>query len=224
VHHFRVFGCVAYAHVPDNLRKKLDNKTTVCVLLGLSDESKAYKLFDPIQKRIIVSRDVVFEENKAWDRNNDGKKNTYDDSIEIEESEVHTDQVVETHNEAVEENHGNDDIPEEVPETSSDEEVGAQTMTPRFRRPPVRLDDYVSGSEIDDEELQNLANFVASSDPKTYEEVMRCAEWKRAMDQEIEAIESNHTWELTTLPEGAKSIGVKWIFKTKYNEKGDIEK
>jgi hypothetical protein len=39
------------------------------VLLGVSDESKAYRLFDPISKKIIVSRDVVFEENKGWNWN-----------------------------------------------------------------------------------------------------------------------------------------------------------
>jgi hypothetical protein len=41
VHHFRVFGCLTYAHVPDNQRKKLDSKSIKCVHLGLSDESKA---------------------------------------------------------------------------------------------------------------------------------------------------------------------------------------
>ncbi|CAJ2640974.1 unnamed protein product [Trifolium pratense] len=44
------------------------------------------------------------------------------------------------------------------------------------------------------------------------------------MNQEIQAIERNDTWELATLPEGAKKIEVKWIYKTKYNEKGEIEK
>lgn len=43
------------------------------------------------------------------------------------------------------------------------------------------------------------------------------------MDLELEAIERNGTWELTTLLAGAKRIGVKWIFKTKYNEKGEVE-
>jgi hypothetical protein len=41
VHHFRVFGCLTYAHVPDNQRKKLDSKSIKCVHLGLGDESKA---------------------------------------------------------------------------------------------------------------------------------------------------------------------------------------
>nr|KYP63615.1 Retrovirus-related Pol polyprotein from transposon TNT 1-94 [Cajanus cajan] len=70
VQHFRVFGCVSYAHVPDNLRSKLDAKSLKCVLLGISDESKAYRLYDPISQRIIISRDVVFAENEAWEWNN----------------------------------------------------------------------------------------------------------------------------------------------------------
>ena len=44
------------------------------------------------------------------------------------------------------------------------------------------------------------------------------------MDLEIEAIEKNETWQLTTLPKGAKNIGVKWVFKTKLNEKGEVDK
>lgn len=44
------------------------------------------------------------------------------------------------------------------------------------------------------------------------------------MDNEIEAIERNNTWELITLPTGVKAIGVKWVYKTKLNEKGEVEK
>jgi len=44
------------------------------------------------------------------------------------------------------------------------------------------------------------------------------------MSVEIEAIERNQTWELTVLPKGDKPIGVKWVFKTKLNENGDVEK
>lgn len=48
--------------------------------------------------------------------------------------------------------------------------------------------------------------------------------WREAMKQEIESIESNNIWELIDLPTGCKKIGVKWIYKTKMNEKGEIEK
>ncbi|CAJ2659262.1 unnamed protein product [Trifolium pratense] len=44
VQHFRVFGCLAFVHVPDSQRIKLDNKSVKCIHLGISDESKAYKL------------------------------------------------------------------------------------------------------------------------------------------------------------------------------------
>ena len=44
------------------------------------------------------------------------------------------------------------------------------------------------------------------------------------MDVEIEEIERNNTWELTNLPSGVKTIGVKWIYKTKCNEDGKVEK
>lgn len=63
VEHFRVFGCISHAHVPDSKRLKLDNKSLKCILLGVSEESKAYRLFDPISNKIIISRDVVFDED-----------------------------------------------------------------------------------------------------------------------------------------------------------------
>jgi hypothetical protein len=44
------------------------------------------------------------------------------------------------------------------------------------------------------------------------------------MEQEIQAIERNQTWELVSLPPRAKVIGVKWVYKTKHNEEGKIEK
>lgn len=44
------------------------------------------------------------------------------------------------------------------------------------------------------------------------------------METEITSIEENNNWELVDLPEGAKVIGVKWIFKTKLNEIGEIDK
>jgi hypothetical protein len=66
--------------------------------------------------------------------------------------------------------------------------------------------------------------FSNDHDPSTYEEAAKFEIWRKAMDQEIESIEKNDTWELTDLPSGGKKIGVKWIYKTKYNEAGKIEK
>jgi hypothetical protein len=44
------------------------------------------------------------------------------------------------------------------------------------------------------------------------------------MNEKIEAIERNNTWDLVDLPTGKTNIGVKWVYKTKFNEKGKVEK
>ena len=67
VSYFRIFGSIGYVHVPDQQRRKLDDKSVKCVLLGVSEESKAYKLYDPIKQKIVISRDVKFVEDAAWD-------------------------------------------------------------------------------------------------------------------------------------------------------------
>jgi hypothetical protein len=67
VSHFRVFECISHVHVPDNRRVKLDNKSHKCIFFRVSDELKAYRLFDHIFHKIIVSRDVVLEEDQSWD-------------------------------------------------------------------------------------------------------------------------------------------------------------
>eukprot|EP00253_Pinus_taeda_P028648 PITA_28648 len=44
------------------------------------------------------------------------------------------------------------------------------------------------------------------------------------MDEEINAIERNKTWDLVELPKGKEVIGVKWVYKTKSNAEGKIER
>ncbi|CAL2255785.1 unnamed protein product [Prunus armeniaca] len=53
---------------------------------------------------------------------------------------------------------------------------------------------------------------------------MLISKWRKAMDVEIDAIRRNNTWELIDLPVGGKTIEVKWIFKTKIKENGEIFK
>ena len=66
VDYFRVFGCIAHVHIPNQHQVKLDDKKRQCVLLGVSDESKIYRLFDPVNKKVLISKDVIFEEQKGW--------------------------------------------------------------------------------------------------------------------------------------------------------------
>ncbi|MCO5571578.1 hypothetical protein L7F22_025322 [Adiantum nelumboides] len=63
VSHFRVFGCLAFVHIPKEKRQKLDFKSRKLLFLGYSAESDAYRLYDPDTRTTTVSRDVVFDES-----------------------------------------------------------------------------------------------------------------------------------------------------------------
>ena len=66
VDHFRVFSCIGHIHIPNSKKQKLDDKSFKCVLLNLNEESKAYRLYDPVSKKVIISRNIVFEEDEKW--------------------------------------------------------------------------------------------------------------------------------------------------------------
>ena len=66
VEHLRVFGCVAYAHVPKEKRYKLDEKGVKYIFIESNSESKAYRLYDHLNNKMILSIDVKFLENQSW--------------------------------------------------------------------------------------------------------------------------------------------------------------
>ena len=63
--HLRVFSNIAYSHIPDERRKKLDDKSEKCIFVRYSERSKTYKLYNPITKKLVISRDIKFDEKAA---------------------------------------------------------------------------------------------------------------------------------------------------------------
>lgn len=61
--HLKVFGSITYIHVPDQLRKKIDDKGEQMILVGYHSTG-GYKLYDTVNKRIVIIRDVIFDELK----------------------------------------------------------------------------------------------------------------------------------------------------------------
>jgi len=60
--------------------------------------------------------------------------------------------------------------------------------------------------------------------PNTYSKAVKHDCWRKVIQCEISAFESNQTWETTLLPKEKIVIGYKWIFKIKYKANGTVER
>ncbi|MCO5582632.1 hypothetical protein L7F22_036530 [Adiantum nelumboides] len=65
VSYLGVFGCLAYARIPQQLHGKLDDKAIKCIFLGYSSGSKGYRLYNPTTNKIFESHDVIFAKTTA---------------------------------------------------------------------------------------------------------------------------------------------------------------
>ena len=187
VAHLRVFGCEAFMHVPKEKRRKLDNKAEKCIFVGYKDGIKGYKLWNPITRKAVYSRDVVFREVKNTSRNEDESKGPEKVEFEIMDEGV-------------------DSVEEELIEL--EEEVDLQTPAvrrfDRERRPVDRYSppDFCSAFVL----------FVVSDEPRSVKEAVNseeCKLWKNAMVEEMEALDKNEAWDLVELLDGRKPIGSK---------------
>jgi hypothetical protein len=212
VAHLRIFGCVAYAQVPEAKRRKLDDRGEKCIFVGYSEESKAYKLYNPLTNKVVVSRDVVFSEEESWNWSNKeaDKENVVSDESE-EQPQIVTPLASPTSPSSTQRS------PTSSSSSSSDES-GRGIPTPIRMR---SLRDVYEGTE---EEETNLFCFYADHEPITFQEAVEEDCWRSAMEEEIHAIQKNDTWELTALPPKKKTIGVKWVYKIKRTADGDVDR
>lgn len=66
---FQIFGTKCYAHIPTEKRKKFDNTAVQMRFIGYEPGSKAYRLYDPVNGKLLVSRDVRFLRNETHSNN-----------------------------------------------------------------------------------------------------------------------------------------------------------
>ena len=71
VRHFRMFGCLMFSHVPFEKRTKLEPTAKKGIFVGYSETSKAYRIYIPAQRKLVVRRDVKFEEDCAFRKSMD---------------------------------------------------------------------------------------------------------------------------------------------------------
>ena len=108
-------------------------------------------------------------------------------------------------------------------------------------RPPAYLQDYACttfapGAAYDltecityshlDPGYQSYLMTVGSSpqEPLSFSQAVQDPLWRAAMDKEIQALENNHTWDVTNLPPSKLPIGCKWVYKVKFNPDGSVER
>lgn len=74
-------------------------------------------------------------------------------------------------------------------------------------------------------EIYELSLFAFMvTEPTCYEEACGKEEWEKSMQEEMTAVEKNHTWELVNLPQRKEASGVKWVYKVKCNADGSVQR
>ena len=197
VSHLRVFGCIAYSHIPDSRRRKLDKKAQKYQFVGYCKDSKGYRLFDAETRTVVKRRDVVFNEfNFDINSNTDtSQQTTLDLDSDTEPEQNHSE---------------SEDARPQVRQSS------------RPRNQPVRFgfNEYADVAAVD--HFAFKAGQVL--EPRTIEEALSgddADKWRAAA---YSSLLENQTWDLVELPHDREAIPCKWVFKMKYKEDGSIER
>ena len=230
ISHMRVFGCVAYAKVPDAKRGKLDAKGTKCLFLGYCEGTKAYRLMCLETKKIIRSRNVVFVEDstsvgQSLEMSPSGS-NEMPSLVLVDESSKPTPSSDSKEGDSKKEEPVDVEsiTPSPTPTPSGDEYKGS-TQEPQYPRRERRLPGEWWKNHILPQHEVERANVATLEDPLNMCEGMRsedASKWEAAMQEEYDSLMANGTWELAPLPKNRKSVGSKWVFCTKKDASGQV--
>ncbi|CAL8999580.1 unnamed protein product [Prunus brigantina] len=168
---------------------------------------KGYRLYNLVTGKVIISRDVVFNEDASWDWNAQQEC-----SVSVPLTKMVSEKQEEINDTTVmqaESSVANDVLLEDSEEESAGIDTGAHDID----HTPLK---YKSLTEV-----YERCN-ICIIEPETFEEAIKDASWKMAMDSELEMIEKNDTWELVKRSSDKPVVGVKWIYKVKLNLNGSL--
>jgi hypothetical protein len=236
-------------HIPAEQRTKLDYKSLRTVFVGYEINTKGYRLFDPMKRRIHVSRDVVFDESIMWYKCDKPANNVpqvvmdLDDLCEpehddgdvlapgaldfVEEltTEVDTRDLNTSNAEVSDEVHAaptHSLIPIPTPVLAQDSNAVGLRRSARERQAPGEWWKAMASSA-----MSTLTSAAGVYEPQTVKEALACADadlWQQAMDDEIRSLLENQTWIWEPIPPGVRPVPVKWVFKIKRDASGNIER
>jgi hypothetical protein len=96
-----------------------------------------------------------------------------------------------------------------------------------YNEPPRRSQRARRSVISNDYEVYVSEEIQIKGDPASFEEAMRSAhssKWLDAMEDEMRSMSVNKVWDLEEIPKGAKIVGCKWVYKTKCDSNGNIER
>ncbi|GJU78181.1 retrotransposon protein, putative, ty1-copia subclass [Tanacetum coccineum] len=193
---------------------KLEPRAIKCIFLGYKSGVKGYKLWCPETKKVVISRNVIFNESSMLQK--DSSTNTPVESQQ--KSSVQVEQSVDSENTPEKENFVDQDTSVEQESHTPTQQPQRSVATDRPRRvihPPRRL---IEEANVVAYALNIADEIEGTTEPSTYTEAITsddCNKWITAMHEEMESLEKNGTWELAKLPKEKKPIRCKWIFKRK---------
>ena len=206
-----VFGSTAYYHVKES---KLDPRAKKALFMGVTSGVKGYRLWCLSSKKIISSRDVIFDESSMLK-----KVTTYGKLSEstFQQPEGRLPQVEGT--QKLVEFQTTSIKPVEDQQTEHEADVGEEEVS---NEEPQQQHDLPIAISRPRREIRKLARFedmvayafpvVEEGIPQTFLEANSSPDkekWKKAMDEEMQSLVKNHTWKLARLPKGKKAIGCK---------------
>eukprot|EP00742_Colponemidia_sp_Colp-10_P019010 GILJ01022017.1.p1 GENE.GILJ01022017.1~~GILJ01022017.1.p1 ORF type:complete len:919 (-),score=103.72 GILJ01022017.1:30-2786(-) len=243
--HLRRFGCVAYVHIQLQQRHKLDVKAVASIMVGY--ETFGYRLWDSKNRRLLRSKNVIFNESKnaakpvtMTEEKTDTGRQPYPparstininedmnrdedtvDNVPIQDMRVHQQPRREDEDLAAEDNpHEHHPIQVTQQEAAEIEEVVEQQVELEEHRRSGR-------KRVEPDYYTPGVYLTTISEPATYEEAIRvedAAEWRNAMEEEFKSLQENETWKLVRLPEGQRKISNKWVYKVKLKKDGEVER
>lgn len=86
------------------------------------------------------------------------------------------------------------------------------------------LSDYISDEYFSSGHRAFLAAVTSNVEPKHFKEAVKIDVWNKAMATEVDALEINKTWDLCDLPPNKTALGSQWVYKTKFNSDGSVER
>jgi hypothetical protein len=205
-------------HIPKDERSKLDVKTRQCIFLGYGLDEFGYRLYDPVEKKLVRSRDVVFMEDQTIHDIEKTEKVVpqYSDGLIDLDSTSLTDLPAQVEHDVQNDYQGpgDTDVPlhdeshDQLPVPEIPPDVPLRRST-RDRHPSTRysVDEYVLLTD--------------GGEPECYAEAMEDehkSEWVDAMQDEMKSLHDNHTFDLVKLPKGKRALTNRWIYKVKQEE------